>query len=245
MEYGETFSLVAKLSTVRFLIDVAVKKNWSLSQLNISNAFLNGDMDEKIFMKLPHGYSDIRGESYPPYSICRLHKYIYDLKQASRQWYLKLSSTLKGMRFQKCHSDLTLFIKHLNGRYLAVMVYVDDILIPSNNDEAVQEFEDALQSYFKVRNIGTLKYFLGFEVATLLFKDVGTLLENPKLYRKLVVTSNIWLLQGMILLMLLLLLGNSLLLQEILIYKLFIKYLDISKERLAKRFSIQLQGAVI
>lgn len=79
--------------------------------MDISNAFLNGELDEEIYMKLPPGYEAITGVSCPPNSVCRLNKSLYGLKQASRQWYKKLSSTLLGMGLKKSHDDHTLFVK--------------------------------------------------------------------------------------------------------------------------------------
>lgn len=114
-------------------------------------------------MKLPPGYEELTGVSVPPNAVCRLHKSLYGLKQASRQWYLKLSSTIL-MGFMKSRDDRT-FVKNDDGRYLTVLVYVDDILIASNNDDAVKEFISELESHLKLRNLGAAKYFLGLEIA--------------------------------------------------------------------------------
>lgn len=138
---------------------------WSVSQIDISNAFLNGDLDEEIYMKVPPGYADLQGIPLPPRAVCRLHKSIYGLKQASRQWFKKLSSTLVMMGFDKSVAEHTLFIKYSDGVLLGVLVYVDDILIVSNKDDAVVDFINELQSYFKLRNLGPAKYFLGLEIA--------------------------------------------------------------------------------
>ena len=165
VDYQETFSLVAKLSTVRVLIDVASKMNWSLTQLDISNAFLNGDLEEEIYMKLPPGYEELTSVLVLPNVVCKLHKSLYRLKQASWQWYLKLSSTIMKMGFMKSRNDHTLFVKNVDGRYLAVLVYVDDILVVRNKDEVFKDFIGELESYFKLRNLGDAKYFLGFEIA--------------------------------------------------------------------------------
>lgn len=153
------------MTTVKTLIAVAAAKNWSLTQLDISNAFLNGDLDEEIYMTLPPGYTPKAGETLPPNAVCKLNKSLYGLKQASRQWFLKFSSILLFLGFQKSHYDHTLFVKNVDGKYLAVLVYVDDIIIASNSDESVKQLKSYLQLAFKLRDLSELKYFLGLEVA--------------------------------------------------------------------------------
>lgn len=99
INFIHTFSLVAKMATVKLILSLAPKLQWSLHQLDISNAFLNGDLEEEIYMKLPPGYAEIQGESFPPNALCKLHKSIYGLKQASRQWFIKFSTTSVAFGF--------------------------------------------------------------------------------------------------------------------------------------------------
>lgn len=165
LDYLDTFSPVAKIGTLRILLKLAATKQWSLTQLDVSNAFLNGDLDEEIYMTLPQGYEEITGKTVPQNSVCRLHKSLYGLKQASRQWNHKLSHVITSAGFKQTHSDHSLFVRYVDKIYLAILVYVDDILIVGNDAAAVEEFKSVLKSAFKLRDLGQAKYFFGFEIA--------------------------------------------------------------------------------
>lgn len=84
LDYLDKFSPVAKLGTLRMLLALASAKNWSTLQLDISNAFFNGDLEEEIYMTILQGYEELTGKVCPPCSVCKLNKYLYGLKQASR-----------------------------------------------------------------------------------------------------------------------------------------------------------------
>lgn len=165
LDYLDTFSPVAKLGTFRMLLGLAAAKNWSMQYLDISNAFLNGDLDEEIYMTIPQGYTELTGRSPPPNSVCRLHKSLYGLKQASCQWNHKLTTVITSAGFKQAPSDHSLFIKRSPSSFTEALVYVDDILIMGDSDAAIVDFKDTLKSNFKLRDLGTAKYFLGFEIA--------------------------------------------------------------------------------
>lgn len=177
IDYVETFSLVAKMTTVKTLLAVAAAKKWSLTQLDISNAFLNGELTEEIYMKLPPGYTPKAGVTLPSNPVCKLNKSLYGLKQASHQWFLKFSITLLLLGFKQSYSDHTLFIKRVEGRYVAVLVYVDDIIITSNNDDDVVSVTASLTGHFNLRDLGPLRYFLGLEIAR---SSTGILVSQRK-----------------------------------------------------------------
>lgn len=99
LDFSETYSPVAKLVTVKTLLAVAAAHNWNLLQLDINNAFLHGDLFEEVYMDLPLGYQPPSSPTSTSRFVCRLNKSIYDLKQASRQWYLKFSHAILQLGF--------------------------------------------------------------------------------------------------------------------------------------------------
>ncbi|XP_062118932.1 uncharacterized mitochondrial protein AtMg00810-like [Humulus lupulus] len=131
--------------------------------MDIDNAFLHGDIDEIIYMKLPQGY--VHNGQLPPNPVCKLNKTLYGLKQTSRQWYSKLSTTLLQHGFTQSSFDHSLFIKNKSGVFIALLIYVDDILIPTNNESTLVSFKKNLDSKFKLKDLGPLRFFLGLEIS--------------------------------------------------------------------------------
>jgi hypothetical protein len=129
--------------------------------MDVSNAFLHGDLEEEVFMKLPprHPHS---GNSM---LVCKLHKSIYGLKQSSRAWHTKLSIALESLGFTRSSADSSLFIEIVSDHTLAVLIYVDDLIITGSNEASIAQLKRSLQQQFPIKDLGSLKYFLGIEMA--------------------------------------------------------------------------------
>ena len=171
LDYNETFAPVAKMVTVRTFLAVAAAKNWALHQMDVHNAFLHGDLAEEVYMKPPPGFSSTRGK------VCRLLKSLYGLRQAPRCWFAKLVASLKKYGFRQSYSDYSLFTFRQASVQLNVLVYVDDLIISSNDSCALLGFKKYLGTCFHMKDLGLVKYFLGIEVAR---NDDGILLCQRK-----------------------------------------------------------------
>lgn len=161
VDYFETFAPVARFDTIRLLIALAAQKKWKIHQLDIKSAFLNGELEEDVFVEQPEGF---QSRIYPDH-VCKLKKALYGLKQAPRAWYSKIDGYLCAKGFRRSENEHTLYVKSdENSDILILSMYVDDLLITGNSKKQIDLFADKLKEEFEMTNLGEMKYFLGIEV---------------------------------------------------------------------------------
>uniref|UniRef100_A0A2N9G1T1 Integrase catalytic domain-containing protein n=1 Tax=Fagus sylvatica TaxID=28930 RepID=A0A2N9G1T1_FAGSY len=171
IDYEETFAPVARLSSVRTLLAVAASRQWKLFQMDVKNAFLNGDLSEEVYMQPPPGLS------HPPDKVCRLRRALYGLKQAPRAWFAKFSSTVSRLGFSISSYDSALFLRRTGKGTILLLLYVDDMIITGDDLSGIQELKAFLSQNFEMKDLGHLSYFLGLEITS---SDDGFYLTQAK-----------------------------------------------------------------
>ncbi|KAJ1704622.1 hypothetical protein LUZ63_004403 [Rhynchospora breviuscula] len=179
IDFEETFAPVARLESIRMLLAYASNKGFTLFQMDVKSAFLNGWIDEEVYVQQPPGFVD----HFNPNHVFKLHKALYGLKQAPRAWYGRLCTFLLDNGFIRGKMDTTLFTKKKDDHLLLVQIYVDDIIFGSTNATLAQEFSSLMSSEFEMSMMGELNFFLGLQIKQL---QDGIFISQTKYAKELI-----------------------------------------------------------
>ena len=158
----DTYALVTRLETICLLCALATEKDWEVRHIDVKTAYLNGDLNEEVYMEIPEGFDNYNGEK-----VLLLRKALYSLKQAGQQWYRKLQEALQTFGLKQTTSNPHTFVAHkvVDGikRTLILPVYVDDLL-PIGNKVLTDDFEHWIHDFFEVTTPTDATYFLGLRL---------------------------------------------------------------------------------
>jgi len=177
-DYDETYAPVAKYTSIRTLIALAVGKRFKgkrIHQMDVKSAFLCSMLKETVYVRQPEGFEVEGKEDW----VYRLKKSLYGLKQSPREWYRTIAPVLNEFGFIRCESDHSIFISRKSGSTTYIALYVDDLLIISDNDDHLAEIKKRLAEKFEMRDLGVARKFLGMEIE---YSDDGCIKIHQKQY---------------------------------------------------------------
>ncbi|KIK12825.1 hypothetical protein PISMIDRAFT_18456 [Pisolithus microcarpus 441] len=161
VDYMETFAPVAKFSTICFLLALAAQHDLEIHQMDVKSAFLNGKLEEEIYLQPPPG-----------------------LKQAPKAWYTRLREVFKSLGFTRSYADHSLFFKVEDGTLIIVTVYVDDKLILSKSCEAIDWLKKQLSAEYDLSDLGEAHWILSMEIIQ--DRDKGTIELSQRHYIEII-----------------------------------------------------------
>ena len=160
VDYEETFSPVARFESIRTVLALAAKLGLKLHQMDIKTAFLNGELEEEIYMRQPEQFIEKGKEEM----VCRLKRSIYGLKQSARCWNSELDQKLRSIGFIQSENDPCIYTRITGGELFVIAVYVDDLIQAGKNEEEIEEVKKEISKKFDAVDMGPLHYFLGVKV---------------------------------------------------------------------------------
>lgn len=186
IDYDETYAPTSRLSSVRTVLALSVEENLKLFQMDVTTAYLNGNLDEKIFMNKPDYLEkyimDIMTTEEDPTvlvkarkmledctkikdeKVCELKKSIYGLKQSGRQWFLKLDNELQNIGFIPSQADPCVYVLRKGKEKVILAAYVDDLLLAYSTDSILKSVQEMLKSKFEMKDLGKPQQLIGFEI---------------------------------------------------------------------------------
>jgi hypothetical protein len=160
VDYDETFAPVARYESLKIVLAMSTILDMEVHQMDVCTAFLNGKLEEEIFMQEPEGYKSTTKTN----QTCKLLRSIYGLKQAGRIWYQLLDGFLKENGFRRCHKEYCIYIQKDDSATTIIVVYVDDLTIASTNLERIVSIKKALSSRFEMKDLGEIAWLLKIKI---------------------------------------------------------------------------------
>ena len=160
IDYEDTFSPVVRITSVRLILAIVAYMDLELYQMDVRTAFLNGELEEEIYMDQPLGF-ETKGQER---KVCKLNRSIYGLKQASRQWNIKFHQAILKDGFAMMEEDHCVYLKRSDNSFVILSLYVDDILIAGNNKEMIDTTKKWLSSNFDMKDMGEANFVLGVKI---------------------------------------------------------------------------------
>jgi hypothetical protein len=158
MDYFEMFAPVVRHNLLWAMLAIAAIQDLEICQLDIKGAYLNGDLQEDIYMQQPEGFDDRSRR------VCQLYKMLYGLKQSGWEWNRKLNKRLTELGFSRNKVDHCVYVRERNGETAGITVWVDDLLLFTKTVEEGDELARNLKDEFEVNDIGELKMIIGIEI---------------------------------------------------------------------------------
>lgn len=175
VDYEETFAPVAKLATIRTLLAIANTEDLLVFQVDVRTAFLNGQLQEKVYMTMPEGLPTGNGE------VCLLKRSLYGLKQSSRCWNKRFNEFLVSLGFQRSRHDYCLYVKEEKENSVYLVIYVDDLLIAGKDARVVRNIQEKLKKEFEMADMGEVHHFLGIKVERKMEEGLMTLSQTGQI----------------------------------------------------------------
>lgn len=162
IDFFDTHAPVAKMDAIRFLLAYAAMCDFEIHQVDVKTAFLNGDLEETIYMRQPKGYVVKGKEDH----VWKLNKTLYGLKQAGRVWYHKLRDSLLDIGFKTCTVDPCVFIRYTpnSGSLSIIFAHVDDLGLICNSIAEVNRIKGELSRFFQISDLGEIYHLLGIKI---------------------------------------------------------------------------------
>ncbi|PNX67522.1 retrotransposon protein putative Ty1-copia sub-class, partial [Trifolium pratense] len=160
IDFFDTFSPVTRITSIRVLISIVAIYNLVVHQMDVKTAFLNGDLEEEIYMEQPEGFV-VHGQET---KVCKLEKSLYGLKQAPKQWHEKFDNLMVSNGFKLNESDKCIYYKSDNNICTMICLYVDDMLIFGSNLSAVNDVKSLLCNIFDMKDLGEASVIQGIKI---------------------------------------------------------------------------------